>query len=283
MASSPPSDTDPAARLASYVDVWWAAVQDFLELADQVDQLDGAGWDAPTDLPGWLARDVLAHLAHLEAVAVGVTDEPVDVGDPPHVRNEMGRFTEQGVVARRDASPADLLAELRRTTEQRRDALAADPPTDPDAPAPTAFGAIGWDTETFLGNRPLDVWMHEQDVRRAVGLPGGLDGLPAAYCAQKLLRSVPFVVGKRVAPPVGTTIVLVVGALPPVAVRVDDDGRARPVAAEEITSPTAALGTDLETFCRASGGRGSVDLAQWETDGDADLARRVVEALAVTP
>ncbi|HEY1135719.1 MAG TPA: maleylpyruvate isomerase family mycothiol-dependent enzyme [Nocardioides sp.] len=278
--SDTPSDTDTAARLASYVDVWWAAVGDVLAL---VASLPADDWGRPTDLPGWTTHDVLAHLVHLESVTVGGDHPQVEIGDAPHVRNDMGRFTEQGVVALRDADPAALVAELRSTTQGRYDALRADPPTDPSATAPTVFGLIGWDMETFLGNRPFDLWMHEQDLRRAVGRRGGLDGVPAAYCAQRLLRSVPFVVGKRVQPTPGTSVVLEVGALPPVGVLVGDDGRARAVPLEELGEPTATLRTDLEEFCRASGGRGEPDPERWELGGDQDLARRVVAHLAVTP
>ncbi|MDR6174581.1 uncharacterized protein (TIGR03083 family) [Nocardioides zeae] len=279
-AAEVPSDTDTTARLTSYVDVWWAAVEDFLALAST---LTPEEWRLPTDLPGWTAQDVLAHLVHLESLTVGGAHPEVEIGDAPHVRNDLGRFTEQGVVARRADDPAALVEELRSTTQGRHAELQADPPTDPSATAPGPFGLLGWDTETFLGNRPFDVWMHEQDLRRAVGRPGGLDGLPAAYCAQRLLRSVPFVVGKRVKPAPGTSVLVEVGALPPVGVLVGEDGRGRPVPVEELDSPTAALRTDLEAFCLASGGRGDADLARWELSGDEDLARRVIANLAVTP
>lgn len=279
MADTPPPDTDPAARLASYVDVWWAGVQDFLELAGSLGPDD---WSRPTDLPGWRARDVLAHLVHLESATVGIAHESVDIGEAPHVRNDMGRFCEEGVVARRDVPPAVLVDQLREVTDGRRAALRAAPPTDPSASAPGVFGAIGWDAETFFGNRPLDVWTHDQDVRRAVGRPGGLDGVPAAYVAARLLRSLPFVVGKRIAPPAGTSVLLTVGALPPVAVHVGEDGRARTATVEEV-SPTATLSTDLEAFTLAAGGRGEPDPERWTLDGDTDLARRVLASLAVMP
>ncbi|WP_043644209.1 maleylpyruvate isomerase family mycothiol-dependent enzyme [Nocardioides alkalitolerans] len=274
-------DPETTARLTSYGDVWWAAVEDLLDLVADVP--DDA-WSAPTDLAGWDAHAVLAHLAHLEAVAVDTPHTPVDIGDAPHVRNDMGRFTEEGVVARRDRSPAELVDELRTATAARRAALVATPPTEPTAPAPTVYGAIGWDTETFLGNRPLDIWMHEQDLRRALDRPGGLQGVPAAYCTQKLLRSLPYVVGKRVAPPAGTTVVLSVGELPPVGVEIGDDGRARPLDVDGLPGdPTTRLATDLETYTIAAGGRRPVDVSRWQVSGDADLASRVLENLAVTP
>ncbi|MDN7121009.1 maleylpyruvate isomerase family mycothiol-dependent enzyme [Nocardioides sp. ChNu-153] len=271
---------DDTARLAAYVDVWWLAVGEALELAEQVP--DDA-WTTPTELPGWTARDVLAHLAHLEAVAVGAEHTPVDVGEAPHVRNDMGRFCEEGVVARRDSPPRTLVHELRAAATTRRTALAATPPTDPTAPAPGAFGAIGWDTETFLGNRPLDVWMHALDIRRAVGLPGEVEGPAASYVATKLLRSLPFVVGKRAQAPVGTTVVLDVAGLSPVAVEVGADGRAREVDVTAVASPSVRLSCDLETYVLAAGGRGTLDPAAFGVEGDRALADRVLASLAVTP
>ena len=87
----------------------------------------------------------------------------------------MGLYTEQGVVARRDATPDELINEIREAATARHTALLADPPTDGSAKPERIFGGIPWDWQTLLRNRPLDVWMHEQDVRRAVGRPGDLD------------------------------------------------------------------------------------------------------------
>jgi hypothetical protein len=91
-------------------------------------------------------------------------------------------------------------------------------------------------------------------------------------------------VGKRVAPPVGTTVVLDVRGVHPVhlAVEVNDQGRAVPVL-EDPETPTVSLRMDVEVFAVLAGGRRAVDAVPVEVDGDADLGRRVLEALAVTP
>ena len=49
--------------------------------------------------------------------------------------------------------------------------------------------------------------MHEQDVRRAVGRPGGLDSAPARHTADYLAESLGYVLGKKVGAPVGTSLV----------------------------------------------------------------------------
>ena len=238
-------------------------------------------WSAPTDLPGWDVHAVAAHTAHLEALLGGRPHEDVEIGDAPHAHGMMGTFTEQGVVVRRNDSPDDLITEIREATTARHTALLSDPPTDPEAPAPGLFGAIGWTTGLLLRNRPLDVWMHEQDVRRAVGLPGGIDSAPAIHSATYLLESFPYVVGKRAQAPAGTTARISVAGHAPVTVAVGDDGRAR---VQEIDGePTVGLTMDRATFLVLSGGRRKAEAGTIEATGDAALASRIIDSMGVTP
>jgi uncharacterized protein (TIGR03083 family) len=194
----------------------------------------------------------------------------------------MGRFTEQGVVARRDATPDDLINEIRAAATARHTALLADPPTDPDAPAPGVYGAIGWSTLTLLRNRPLDLWMHEQDVRRAVGVPGGLGADAAVHSVDYLLESLGFVLAKRVGAEPGTTVVVEVEGHAPVAAVVSEDGRGR-LLDEVPGDPTVGVRTDRESFVLLAGGRRDPEPGRVEVFGDPDLATRVLDGFAVTP
>ena len=121
-----------------------------------------------------------------------------------HVKGLMGQFTEAGVLAR-----VRPLAERgrRRAREQRRDAVrrAARPtrPRTPRAPGPGFAGLIGWSWQTLLTNRPFDLWMHEQDIRRATGRPGNLDTAGAAHATGVCARSLGYVLGKRAHAPGG--------------------------------------------------------------------------------
>ena len=137
----------------------------------------------------------------------------------------MGLYTEIGVVNRRDASADAIINEIREAVTKRHTALLADPPTDGDAKPELIFGGVPWSWRTLLRNRPLDVWMHEQDVRRAVGRPGGLDTAAARHTADYLAESLGYVLGKKVGAPAGTSLVLDMEGSAPFAF---DDRRERP-------------------------------------------------------
>lgn len=265
-------------ELRGYVDVWWQAVDDFAALLEKVPEEQ---WSTPTDLPGWDVHAVTAHTAHIEALLAGTPHDEVAIGAPAHVRGTMGQFTEQGVVARRDRTPDELINEIRSSATARHTALLGDPPDDPDAPAPGLFGIIGWSTRTLLRNRPLDLHLHEQDVRRAVGLPGNLDSPAAVHSADYLLESIGVVVGKRAKAPAGASVVVEVEGHAPVAVRVSDSGRAEPVAPP--ADPTVRISTDRECYLLLAGGRRRPEEGRVRVTGDEDLAARVLGAMAVTP
>ncbi|MCR1784762.1 maleylpyruvate isomerase family mycothiol-dependent enzyme [Nocardioides carbamazepini] len=265
--------------LAGYVENWWSSVGDLVALLDELGPDD---WSAPTDLPGWDVKAVASHTAHLESILAGGPEETADIGAPSHVTGPMGQFTEIGVVTRRDRDPASIVEEIRTSTGARRAALAAAPPEDPAAAADGIFGLIGWNTRTLLRNRPLDLWMHEQDIRRAVGRPGGLDTPGARHTADYLVEAFGFVVGKRAAPPAGTTAVLAVEGSAPTAVRVGDDGRAHRLDGVP-DEPTVSLAMDRESFIVLAGGRRAAAPGAVIISGDQELGERIVAGLATTP
>lgn len=267
--------------LAGYVDTWWSAIGDLLTLLEELGPDD---WSAPTDLPGWDVKAIASHTAHLESILAGGPEETADLGDPPppHVTSPMGQFTEIGVVNRRDTDPAEIIEEIRTAAAHRHTALQADMPEDAEAPAPGVFGMIGWSQRTLLRNRPLDLWMHEQDVRRATGRPGGMDTAGAQHTADYLAEGFGYVVGKRVRPQIGTTAVLSVEGSTPVAVEIGEDERAHRLTVEP-EAPTVRLVMGRETFIVLAGGRRPVEDGAIRVEGDQDLGRQIVDRLATTP
>ena len=273
--------TSDQERLSGYVASWRSAVDDVVTL---LRSLDDAEWSRPTDLPGWDVKGVACHLAHIESDLAGVKQRRVEVPQADHLTAPTSVFTEMGLVARAEMSPAEVVDELEECARTRHEALLADPPSDGKADPPRTPGRIGWNWETLLNNRVVDVWMHEQDIRRAVGRPGGLNTPGAAHTVGAFTQSFPYIVGKKAAAPAGTTVVLDVTGVSPVhlAVEVDDTGRAS-VVTTDPTAPTVSLRMGVETFVVLAGGRRPVDAVQVEVTGDDELGRRILEAMAVTP
>ena len=272
-----------AMRLHDLVETWHATAGDVVALLRELSEED---WSRPTDLPGWDVRAVAAHCAHLESELAGNPQEQVDVPEADHVKGLMGQFTEAGVLARAGRSAEELVDELERSVAARYAALTAEPPTEAAAPGPGFAGLIGWSWETLLSNRPLDLWMHEQDVRRATGRPGDLDTDGARHVLGVFTRSLGYVLGKRAKAPVGSTLVVELPDAPggscELAVQVGEDGRGRPLDAAPA-DPTVRLRLGFEGFVVLSGGRRSPDRVDATVEGDEELARRVLAGMAVTP
>ena len=266
-------------RLAGYVDVWWRAVNDFLAVLEEIPEEQ---WSTPTDLAGWDVRAVASHTAHLESVLAGAPEETAEVGEPPHITGLMGLYTEIGVANRRESSPDEIINEIRSATTSRHTALLADPPTDGSAKPEVIFGGVPWDWETLLRNRPLDVWMHEQDVRRAVGRPGNLDSAAAQHTADYLVEAFGYVLAKKAKAAPGTTAVLAVEGSAPVAFTVNDAGRGEPLPEIPVRADVS-LRMDRETFIVLAGGRRTAEPGQVAVDGDQELGARILAGMATTP
>ena len=270
---------DDRERLLSHVETWWSAIADVTEL---LDGLTTEQWSRPTDLAGWDVKAVASHIAHLESVLATGEEEYADIGSPAHVNSLLGSYTEIGVVNRRDAEPAGIIDEIRTAAKARHDQLLADPPTDGTARPERIFGGVPWDWSTLLRNRPLDVWMHEQDIRRATGRAGGMDTRAAQHTTDYLVEGFPYVLGKRVAPPAGTTAVLAVAGSPAVSVVIGDDGRGVRLD-EEPADPTVRIAMDRESFILLAGGRRAPEPGAVVITGDAELGQQILAQLATTP
>jgi len=276
--TSSTSDRDDLWRL---VEVWHQVAEEAVTL---LRSLEPEEWELPTDLPGWTVRSVASHLAHLESELAGNPQEQVDVAEAPHVRGLMGQFTEAGCLVRREWPAEKVVEELETSVAARYAALVADPPTDGSAPGPGFAGAIGWSWRTLLSNRPLDLWMHEQDIRRATGRPGGLSSPAAAHVADVFGGGLPFVLGKKVGAPVGTTVVLEVTGqhARTLAATVGEDGRGAALDAPPET-PDARVVLAFEDWIVLAGGRRAPSEVVARTEGDQELGHRLLESLAVTP
>ena len=258
--------------------------QTWRTIAELCDGLDEAGYRTPTDCPGWTVKDMLSHILGTERTLRG--EAPPDVITAgAHVRNELGRFNEQWVESRRAASGPDVLAEFREVTaaqivDRRRLAAAALIEV-----VPTPFGEMPlW---RWLDIRLFDSFTHEQDIRRALGKPGNLDGEQARRALRRGVDALPRAVGKAArGRPDGLRVgVVVEDDLGGSWVVVVNDGRG---AFSEDEGPLESeLRMDLDTFLRLLWGRVPVsrveDNGRLRLTGSLDLGRRVAAGMIGVP
>ena len=149
-------------------------------------------------------KDNLVHVIGIEATLLGrPTPEVMLPDDLPHVRNDLGRSNEQWIEAYRGRSTADVLADLRR---DRRPA-GGHRGHGPGRLRRRVVHAAGPDSYgRFMRIRVMDMWMHEQDIREAVGRPGHEEGLAPQAALDELTAALGFVVGKRAGAPAGSRV-----------------------------------------------------------------------------
>ena len=162
-------------------------------------------WKLATDCPKWSVQDHVAHIVGTESRLAG---RPVPDHTPQemeHVKNDIGKGNEVWVDFLRPRSGVEVLEAFREVTAarlQRLRGMSADDFSEPTQ-TPVGPGTI----RDFMVIRIFDCWVHEQDVRRAVGRPGHLEGPVVVHSMDRMARAMPFVVGKKAAVPDGTTVV----------------------------------------------------------------------------
>jgi uncharacterized protein (TIGR03083 family) len=235
--------------------------------------LTPAEWDLPTACPGWSVKDNVSHVIAIEAMLLGRPNPDVALPDDlPHVRNDFGRVNEQWVESYRGRTPDEVLADLRGVIAERRAALGGMDQAAFDAESFTPAGPDSYGR--FMRIRVMDIWMHEQDIREAVGRPGHEDGAAPQAVLEELSAMLGYVVGKRAGAPDGSSVRFSLTGPMSRTVDVAVDGRARVVDALP-GEPTVALTMPGLLFTRLCGGRGA-DPAGVDMQGDTALGEAVV-------
>jgi len=267
-----------AERFTQLEEVWTA-------VADLTDELDEAAWDIPTDLPGWTVKDCLSHLVGTELGFLGEPPPAVDLSHLTHLKNPFSEIIEVWVEARRATPGRDVAAEWCAVFPRRLAALAAMSDDEWDVVGWSPLGDVAY--RTFMEVRVFDSWMHQQDMRRAADRPGELDASGARVSVGRIRNGLGYIVGKRAGAPDATSVVFAVdGDAGGTFTVVVDGGRAIDVV-DQVADPTVRLDLDVETFCALGGGRWSGPEAaaadRVRISGDADLGRRILDNMAITP
>lgn len=250
-------------------------------------------FELQTECPGWTVKDQIAHVVGVEKTLAGIPSPRVQVPDYPHIRSEYGRRVEHDVEARREIPGRLVVQELADHLPIRMAALrAAATPLDE-----VVGGFFGPETTfgTQLRRRVMDTWVHAQDIRAALDRPGGLDSPGAAVFVDAIFQALPRVVGRDAGVPVGRAVVLdVTGPLTGrEGARVVEGEDGRPFGASLFTGAERLATAELpritgiklttEALTRRAAGRRSTEEIRYTVHGDDEIARRVLDALVITP
>lgn len=269
--------------LQPYVDAWTESIEAISEL---VRPLAEGEWNRRTGCPGWSVRDVVSHIIGMECELLG---DPRPIHSLPrdlrHVVDEPSRHMEIQVDVRRHHTGPEMTSELEYTIIRRSRQLRNER-RDPDVEVRDIMpGGSKVTLEHQLRLRAFDVWVHEQDLRRALGKPGNLDAGGATVARDLMAQGLPKVVAKKAAAPANTAVVFDVSG--PVefmrTVRVGADGRGT-VDGSPSLGPTATLSLDWETYVRLAAGRvrAAAVADQVKVEGDTKLAKAILENFSVT-
>ncbi|MCP9212694.1 maleylpyruvate isomerase family mycothiol-dependent enzyme [Streptomyces sp. NEAU-Y11] len=268
--------------LQTSIDAWTHSIDAISELVNPLAEKE---WNRRTECPGWSVRDVVSHVIGLECEMLG---DPRPIHTLPrdlyHVTNEMSRYMEVQVDVRRCHTAPEMTSELEYTVIRRSRQLRNEK-REPDTVVRVP-GFPDMTLEAALARRAFDVWVHEQDLRRALGRPGNLDSPGALIARDTLLSGLPKVVAKDAgAAPHSAVVFDVHGPLEFMrTVRVDADGKGT-IDGSVSLGPTVTLTLDWETYLRLGCGRVRPEAVteRVKVEGDQQLAEAILDHFALTP
>ena len=211
-------------------------------------------WESDTDCPTWTVKDCMSHLIGIEHRLLGREVPDLSLQETSHIRNDFGLQTEIDVVSRRTMIPAEVLEEFTEVNLERLKVLNGQLDFASEADSPVGKGNVA----DQVSVRVFDCWVHEQDIRRAIGKPGNLSGLAAQHSYERMASVMPFVFGKKVGAPEGSSVRFKIYGESSFVVNINvHEGRARLVT--ELSEPTIELEMDCEVFMCLSCGRWDPD------------------------
>ncbi|MBM7367029.1 maleylpyruvate isomerase family mycothiol-dependent enzyme [Gordonia hydrophobica] len=264
----------PQEPLIDALDAQWRTI------ADLASALTDEQWTAPSGLPGWELRDIVAHVIGTESMLAGrVPDSSIDTSTIDHVQNPIGELNERWIDHYRQRSRDELMADYATVTAERNTAMWGMTEGQWDAETATPVGPDSYGR--FMRVRVFDCWMHEIDLRDAAGLGDPTEPAPASWALQEIAATLPFIVGKRAGAAKGSTVAFhLTGASPQtVCIAVDDRAAIVPTLDRDADATLTLTGPDL---ARLAGGRPGADPARVTLAGDSALGSTIVAKLHYT-
>ena len=262
-------------------------VQQWKRIDELLAGLKKEDWSAHTSLPGWTVRDVVAHVAGTEHLLTGepVPDIELPASAREYIRNPIGELNEKFVHEARALAIEDAFEDFREVVAARTEQLAEMSAADFEAETDSPVGRVPY--RHFMAVRLFDCWVHEDDIRQALGMQHHLGGDTGRFAVQEILRALPRIVGKKAGAPDGSRVRFrVTGDAEtdlPLTTDVVVDGRAALTDVDDNSPPTVELSFTTPTFVRAATGRLVAEPGHGvEISGDEDLGGAILSAIAFT-
>jgi uncharacterized protein (TIGR03083 family) len=253
------------------------------EIEDVLTALSDEQWEAPTALPGWRVKDVVAHLIGTESVLLGIRS-PVpdtDLFALPHVHNEIGARNESWVQHFGHRSGRELLERFRVVTDDRRKQLTEITNSEWVSITPTPAGPDTYGR--FMRIRTFDCWIHEHDIREAVEVrtaDAALAADSARLALDEIAASLGYIVGKLGGAPDGARVEIELTGPLARRMKVAVDGRGQVVDEFDDGPATTTIRLDAVLFTRLVGGRTTAaEHPAIELSGDTAVGQRIVDRL----
>jgi uncharacterized protein (TIGR03083 family) len=247
----------------------------FASVDDLLGGLTDEQWAVPSLCPAWTVRGIVGHLGGVEHMLLG---------EEPGSMTESIPFGKVGewLSAAEALGNAELLATYRATIAARVTELdrVTDEQLDRPSLTPVGPGTYG----RFMAVRVFDYWVHEQDMRAPLGLPGHESGPAAEMAIDEIHRSLPYIVGKKIGLDDGMSIRFELTGPVQRAMHLVVAGRAGLV--DSLDQADVTLTADSTTFALLACGRidpqGPIDDGRITWSGPGDWGERAARNLAFT-
>ncbi len=256
---------------------------EYAAIASLIATLSTRQWETPTCLPGWTVHDVLGHIIGTESMMSGEDPPPSDISHLGHMQNPIAEANELWVESMRPLSGAQMCSRFEEVVGRRLEALDAMSQVEFDAPSWTPAGK----DETygrFMRIRHYDCYMHEHDIRGAIGAPPREEAADLNSALAEVETGLGYIVGRRAAFPDGSSVRIDLDGPVATTYLVAVDGRAAVVPALD-GPPTVTVAMPVTRFLRLTGGRHDdrpADTADVVISGDRQLGTRLIDNLAFT-
>ncbi|WP_353108828.1 maleylpyruvate isomerase family mycothiol-dependent enzyme [Gordonia sp. (in: high G+C Gram-positive bacteria)] len=244
---------------------------------DLVTPLTDEQWTTATGLPGWTVADVVAHVIGTESMLDGRTVESIrDVESLDHVKNPIGVLNENWLDHYRARTRDDVMTDYRALTAKRVADLHAldDDAWNADAVTPVGPESYG----RFMRVRNFDCWVHEIDIRDALGIGDPALSEPARFALAEFAHNLPYVVGKKARVPAGSAVTFEFVGLVPSLTHVAVGERAA-VVPELDRAADVTLRMSVADYARLAGGRPGAATATVVIEGDKAIGDSIADNL----